>query len=276
MNENKSDLKINYWFLLAVFAVIFLSSVVTAVLFARTNGMLNKKMSETAETKRPANLDLTIITDETCKDCFDVNSVLDNIKKENAKINSQKTIDSASDEGKELIAKYAIKKLPTFLASGELGKDSVLSQFFSKAGDTTDGTFVFRQVSGPYVDTTTGKIKGAISLVLLTDITCTECYDVTQHETILKQFGIGVTPKIVDVKSTLGQALVKAYLIKMVPTFVLSGDVKEYPGLTSVWSQVGFVARDGAYVFTTGVPFMGIYKNLTTNKVITPSPATTN
>ena len=131
--------------------------------------------------------------------------------------------------------------------------------------------FVFRQDSGPYVDTATGKIKGRVKLVLLTDITCVECYDVTQHEIILKQFGISAPAKIVDIKSALGKALVKAYVIKMVPAFILSGDVKEYPGIVSVWSQVGIVARDGAYVFTKGVPFMGVYKNLTTNKIITPT-----
>jgi hypothetical protein len=92
----------------------------------------------------------------------------------------------------------------------------------------------------------------------------------------LEQFGINASSQVVDVKSAIGQALVKAYIIKMVPAFILSGDVKEYPSLVSVWSQVGIVARDGAYVFTTGVPAMGIYKNLTTNKVVTPEPQLTN
>ncbi len=272
MNENTNGLKINYWFLVGVFAAIFISAAVTIFFSFKTNALTNQKMAEAAEAKRPANLDLVMITDANCQNCFDLNSVLENIKKENVKINSQKTIDRASDEGRQFVAKFAIKKLPTFLVKGELAKDSVLVKFFSQAGDTIDDTFVFRQVGGPYVDTATGKIKGRVNLVLLTDITCTQCYDVTQHEIILKQFGISAPAKVVDVKSALGQALVKAYVIKMVPTFVLSGDVKEYPSLASVWSQVGIVARDGAYVFTKGVPFMGVYKNLTTNKVITPAP----
>ncbi|MEK7131617.1 MAG: hypothetical protein AAB797_02700 [Patescibacteria group bacterium] len=274
--ETKPGLKINYWFLLAVFAVIFISAAITIFFSLKTNALANQKMAEAAEAKRPANLDLIIITSADCKDCFDLKPVLTQIEKENVKINSRQELDQASDEGKQLIAKFAIKKLPTFLLSGELAKDSVLAAFFSQAGDINEGVFVFRQVGGPYADTATGKIKGRTKLTLITDITCTKCYDVAQHEIILGQFGINASSKVVDVKSALGQSLVKAYLINMVPAFVLTGDIKEYPSLMSVWSQVGIVANDGAYVFTKGVPLMGTYKNLATNKVITPAPEAAN
>ncbi len=261
---------------MAVFAIIFLGTAVTTTLFTKSNGILGKKLAETTEANRPAKLELIIINDKTCQDCFDTAAIINQMEKENIEITSNKMLDRSSDEGKELIAKFSIKKLPTFLLKGELAKNSVLANFFSQAGDTIDDTFVFRQVGGPFFDTETGKIKGKVNLVLITDITCTECYDVAQHEAILKQFGITTAAKVTDTKSDLGRALVKAYAIKMVPAFVLTGDVTEYPSLTSVWSQVGFIARDGAYVFTKGVPFMGTYKDLTTNKVITPVPETSN
>ncbi len=273
MNENnKPALKINFLFLSAVFGVMLVSAAATAFLFIKANGIINKKMAETAETNRPANLDLTVITDQACKDCFDTNPILSQIKKENVKINSSQ-IDSASDAGKQLIAQFAIKKLPTFLVKGELAKNSVLAKFFSQAGDITDNTFVFRQVGGPYVDTATGKVSGRVNLVLLTDITCVECYDVTQHELILKQFGMQPVSKVLDIKSAAGAALINSYKIKLVPAFILTGDVNSYPDFKTVWPQVGLIANDGAYVFTKGVPFMGIYKDLATNKVITPTPA---
>jgi thiol-disulfide isomerase/thioredoxin len=214
-----------------------------------------------------------MLNDKTCVDCFNLNTILDQIKKENVKINSNQTIDASSAEGKQLIEQFAIKKLPTFLVKGELEKNSVLTKFFSQAGDTADNTFVFRQTGGPYIDTATGKVKGKLNLILITDITCAECYDVTQHEAILSQFGMQPTSKVVDVKSTEGKSLVSKYGIKMVPAFVLSGDVAAYPSFKPVWPEVGMIASDGAYVFTKGVPFMGVYKNLTTNKVITPAPA---
>lgn len=274
MNENdKNGLKINYWFLMAIFVAVFSSGAVAIFFSLKTNALANQKLAELAETKRPANLDLTIIADQTCKDCFDFNSILEQIKKENIKINSSQTIDRVSDEGKRLIEKFSIKKLPTFLVNGELEKNQIMVNFFSKAGDVINDTFVFRQVGGPYVETATGKIKGRANLVLLTDITCLECYDVTQHEIILKQFGMQPTTKILDIKSAEGRVLKNKYDIKMAPTFVLSGDINEYPDLKKAWPEVGMVAYDGAYVFTKGVPFMGVYKNLITNKIIAPNSA---
>lgn len=269
MSEDiKNDLKINYWFLLAVGAIIFISAAVTIFFFLKTNTIANQKLAVAAEAKRPATLDLTLITDDTCQDCFNINLVASSIAKENVKIKSQKTVDRASDEGKQLIAKYSIKKLPTLLAQGELDKDANLAQFFTKTGNINEDTFVFRQVGGPFVDADTGKVKGRVTLTLIPDITCAECYDVTQHELVLQQFGINTVGKIADVKSAAGQALINKYGIKMVPAFVITGDTNEYPSLKTVWPEVGVIASDGAYVFTKGVPLMGTYKNLTTNKVI--------
>lgn len=270
--ETKPAIKINRWFLLSVSAVIFLSATTATILFIKTNKTLNKKIVESAETNRPANLDLIMITDKTCVDCFDVTPILGQIEKENVKINSNLTIDSASDEGKQLIKQFSIKKLPTFLLKGELSRNPAVAKFVSQAGDTIDGTFVFRQVGGPYVDVATGKVNGRVSLVLLTDITCAECYDVTQHEVILKQFGMQPTSKVLDIKSATGAALVSSYRIKMVPAFILTGDVSSYTDFKKVWPQVGIIANDGAYVFTKGVPAMGVYKDLAANKVVTPSP----
>ena len=273
IQETKPGLKINFWFLAVIFILILISAAITFTLSAKTNKVLNKNISATAEANRPANLDLTIITDSNCKDCFSINTILGQIEKENTKIVSNKTIDINSDEAKQLITKFSIKKLPTFLMKGELAKNSVLAKFFSQAGDTTEDTFVFRQVGGPYIDVATGKIKGRVSMLLLTDITCAQCYDVTQHEAILKQFGLQPNSKVLDIKSAEGMALKNKYGIKMIPTFVLSGDVGAYPDLKTVWPQVGMVANDGAYVFTKGVPAMGTYKDLLTNKIITPAPA---
>ena len=92
MSEDiKNDLKINYWFLLAMGAIIFISAAVTIFFFLKTNTIANQKLAVAAEAKRPANLDLILITDDTCQDCFNINLVASSIAKENAKIKSQKT-----------------------------------------------------------------------------------------------------------------------------------------------------------------------------------------
>lgn len=275
MNEQQvSGIKINYWFLVGIFAAMFISGAIVITFFIRTNSLANKKIAEATEANRPANLEIITISDNSCKDCFDINPVLNYIQKENVKINSEKNVDKASEEGKELIKQFAIQKLPTFILKGELNKVAALADVFSKTGDISNDTFVFRQVGAPYSLAETGEVKGRIGLTLLTDITCTECYDVTQHETILKNnFGINTTPNVLDSKSAAGRALLNKYKITLVPTFILTGDTGEYPSLKQAWADVGTIAKDGTYIFTN-LPLMGTYKNLSTNKVIVP-PAPT-
>jgi thiol-disulfide isomerase/thioredoxin len=268
--ETKKNIRINYRFLLTVFGIMLIGGTIAIVFFLRTNTLATQKITEAAEAKRPANLDITIITDKKCTDCFDVNSLLSQIKKQNTSVASEKSIDKESNEGKDLIKKFAIIRLPTFLVSGELNKDQKLADFFSQAGETIDNTFVFRQVGPPYSLTDTDVVKGRIKFYLLTDTSCDQCYDVTRHEAILQQFGITVPSTVLDVKSVAGRALVNKYNIRLIPTLVLTGEVGEYPSLKPVWEQVGAIASDGAYVFTKGVPLMGTYKDLRTNKIITP------
>ena len=107
--SEKKNIKINYKFLLAVFGIMLVGGTIAIVFFLRTNALANQKIAEATEAKRPANLDLTIITDKKCSDCFDVNTLLSQIKKQNVNVGSEKSVDKDSDEGKDLIKKFAIK-----------------------------------------------------------------------------------------------------------------------------------------------------------------------
>ena len=245
------------------------AAIIGALLASKTLFGINKKVSDAKEATRPATVVITKITAPNCADCFNVDAAIATLKKQNVLVGEEKTIAFDSEEGQTLIKNLGITRVPTYVFSGEIKKGN-LEGFIKENGEVKNNTFVFTKAAPVFIDTATGKVRGRVELVLLTDITCVECYDVTQHEIILKQFGINATAKVADIKSDLGRTLVKAYAIKMVPAFVLSGDVKDYPSLISVWPRVGFVARDGAYVFTKGVPFMGVYKNLETNKIISP------
>lgn len=267
--QNKTGLQINYWFLVVAAGLMLMAGAVALIFFLRTNFLANKKIAEAAETSRPANLDLVIISDKSCAGCFDVTGIINQIKQQNVKIGSERSLDKESDEGKELIKKFAVARLPTFIASGELQKDQILKDFFSQAGDTVDGNFIFREVGPPYTLVESGVIKGRVQLDLIVDSSCTECYDVTRHEGALAQLGVNILGTVIDSKSAAGRRLISKYGIKLLPTFVLSGEVSEYPDLKSIWPKVGTIAPDGAYVFTN-VELMGTYKNLSTNQVITP------
>lgn len=262
---------INYWVLLALFAVIFVATATGMVFNLLTNSAVNAKVAQQKEEARPANLEMTIIQDSNCKECFDITKVITSLEKLNIKITKKNFIERTNDEGKALIEKYQIKKVPMFILTGEINKGNDLKAALSKTGTTQNDVFIYELKSGPYAVATTGEIKGKTNLLLIADVTCANCYDVTQHEIILSQFGLFPQSKVVDAKSAEGKKAINKYFIKQIPTFVLTGDVNEYPGLKSIWNEVGTIERDGAYVFRQGVPFMGIYKEVVTGKIIDPS-----
>jgi thiol-disulfide isomerase/thioredoxin len=158
--DNKNSLKINYWFLRAVFAVILVSATVTIFFSLKTNSLTNQKMAAAAEAKRPANLEATVITDSKCPDCFDINKVIGQLEKLNVKITNKNFIERTSDEGKTLIEKYQIKKIPTFILTGEINKGDELKNALAKVGVAQNDAFVYELSGGPYVTTAIGEIKG--------------------------------------------------------------------------------------------------------------------
>jgi len=273
MTEKKFNLTL---FLLLIAAVIILASLLSSIVIAsQTNYFLNQQVVKAKESSRPAELNVILLKDSNCQDCFDLTTALSTIEEANAKISSPKTVEISSPEGQGLIAKYSITKIPALLISGELDKNDKLQTIWSQWGEIKDGTFVLRQIGAPYLEVATSKIRGRIKLTMLTDSSCGECYDVTQHETILGQFGFqDKEAKVLSVTLSDGQVLADKYNIKLLPTIILTGDIEVYPSLVKVWPQVGTVESDGAYVFREGVKQMGTYKNLATNNIIKPQPVT--
>lgn len=226
---------------------------------------------DNADTQLTSNLRITVITKKDCTDCFDINLLIDAIEQNDAKI-KQETLDLGDKNAQKLIEKYKITKVPTVIVSGDLDKNPNLQSLWTSLGEVTDGVFVFRQVIPPYIDVASGQLKGKISLVELTDNSCTNCYDVVLHETALKNLGIDPKDKkVVDVGSDEGKQLVAKYKIEKVPTILISGEVAEYPNLVQLWPNYGKTTDDGTYIFTN-LEVMGTYKDLTKNKVIEVKP----
>ncbi len=92
-------------------------------------------------------VDITYLTDSSCRDCYDpkINKpILENGY--GVKIQSEKTIDARSAEGRSLIATYAIKEAPTFLLSKEVNAYTVLANTWPQVGTVEqEGIFVFRR-----------------------------------------------------------------------------------------------------------------------------------
>lgn len=270
--NRKFGFSISFSLTLALVAIISLAYLSGMFMSLRSILSLDKKIAEAKETARPADIDIVVLQESSCQDCFNLNPLIDIIKKENVKVNSEKTVEITSSEGMELISKYSITKAPTLVISGEIEKDTRLKAMWPQLGEIKDDTFILRQVGAPYVLTSSGEVKGRIKWVMLTDTSCNECYDVTKHEQILRRFGVPIQDQqVISSQLSDGKELIAKYKIKLLPTIILTGDVEAYSSLIKIWPEVGTIEEDGAYVFREGVKQMGTYKDLTVNEVIKPT-----
>ncbi|HLD28453.1 MAG TPA: hypothetical protein VJB67_02475 [Patescibacteria group bacterium] len=219
--------------------------------------------SDTSVTK----LRVTVITQEDCSNCWDVNLLFDAMKQTNIDLDIE-TLYTKDSKTQTLIDKYSIDLIPTVLISGDLASDPTLSQFLAATGEIIDGVFVFREVIPPYIEVETGQLRGGFSVIYLTDDSCDECYNVSAHDVALD--GLGITPsdgRTVEASSDEGKQLIEKYDIKALPTILMTGDLEVYQGLAQVWPTVGDTAEDGTYIFRD-LSVMGTYYDLENNKVV--------
>ncbi|MFH1256352.1 MAG: hypothetical protein V1494_03585 [Candidatus Diapherotrites archaeon] len=216
-------------------------------------------------------VDLVSLSDSSCEKCSKPLTAQD-LESAGIGIYSSKEVEASSDEGRALIAKYSIEKLPTIIASNDINAYDSMREALSNIGEyESDGFYVLREVQPPYNDLSTGKLVGLTSLTYLVDASCAECYDANVHRQILENnFGIAVeSEKYIDISSAEGKALLADYNITAVPTAIISGDASAYTGLNSAWGQVGTVEPDGAYVFRE-LSLLGEikFKDLASGKII--------
>ncbi|TAL19280.1 hypothetical protein EPN90_03880 [Patescibacteria group bacterium] len=215
-----------------------------------------------------------------CPACTDPAPLLEQFKAGgiSASSSTTRTVDPRGAEGQTLVKNYRITSLPTILLQGET---KLYEQLVSARFGTIepDGTFVFRAVSPPYFDAEKNRVAGVVELISLVDGSCKECYDVGQHELILKgTFGVKIgSSKIIDASSAAGKRLIKQYSIAAVPTVIISPDLSAYDQLVSIWPQVGTAEKDGWYVFRELKALGGVaYKDLAANIVVNPVKAAGN
>lgn len=179
-----------------------------------------------------------------------------------------------STQAKQLINKYNITKLPTFVLSPSAMSYPALANYWSLTEKPeSDGWLVYRNVPAPYYSVPNKTIFGLLTMVEIVDKTCTSCYNVSLHEEgLMLTFGLIITNKTqYDVNSTKGKALLNKYNITAVPTIILSSDSQYYTSLKTTWLDMGnTVESDGWYVYRGMDKLSGLtYKNLITGKTTT-------
>jgi len=265
------DLKKAKFVLIIVTVVLFFFN---QLLFFTKQETIKQKIVVAAEAARPAELEITLIIDPDCENCFSIIDSVISLKSQNVKILNEQTVDWKSEEGQRLIQELGIEQIPNLVISGELNKDQAVQSLLSQVGVIQDNVFFIAKVPPPYLDIQSGEVKGMFEVIFLTDKSCDECYDTANHKIALKNLGMSASSEqTIDVSSAAGRKLLAQYKISVVPTLLLTGDLAEYAALAQVWPQVGTIEEDGTYVFRQ-VKIMGAYRDLVTGKVVAPPSKT--
>ena len=214
---------------------------------------------------------LYILKDSECAKCNDLDILITQIKSAGVKVSAEKNVAANGDEGKNLIKKYNLGFVPTIILSKDAAAYDVIQKAWLQVGSKeTDGSYALRLVSPPFINLTTGELKGLVDIVYLTDKGCTECYDVNQHKEILtspQSFAIKLDKEeTIDISDAQGKELVAKYNITQVPTVILSKEVGVYPS-SPILKRFFSIETDGSYVFRK-LFSVGTYKDLTTNQVV--------
>ncbi|MDO8625718.1 MAG: hypothetical protein Q7R47_06555 [Candidatus Diapherotrites archaeon] len=197
-------------------------------------------------------VDVVVLFDSNCSQCRKPLSQAE-VASAGLIVGDFALVDLNSVRGAELVSRYKLTRVPSVVFSSEA---SLYTAFLEKVAlsnpDETDGSFVLRDYPPVYYDLVSKRLVGITHLVLLGASACKSCYDVNIHVQVLQTaFGVMVnTPEYVDAFSAQGKKLASDDNISKVPTMILSGDVNAYAGLLEAWPDLGFVAPDGALVFS--------------------------
>lgn len=216
-----------------------------------------------------ADLEVTFLTTPDCEQCFDLQTLREYLVQNGVSEDRMKSVAFDSREGKKLIKKHDVKRVPTaVIPSAATGLD-FMAGLAENIGSINNGALVITQVELPYLDLEQNKVVGEFELVVLDDQSCIECYDPALHDDVLKR--IFMTPakrSVVDISSQEGKDMLESYAITAVPTILLRGDLQPYETLQEIWSSVGTIEDDQTYVLRQGVTTMGPYKQLPEGAII--------
>jgi len=226
---------------------------------------------DTSTNQIKGRVSITNIVDSNCQNCSSFVSFVNSLKQSGVFVSDEKTFEYTAAEAKSLISTQNIQRVPAIAMSDDILAYSQIAQYLNSINATDIGGIITLTAQPPYLDLKTGTIKGFVDMIELTDNSCSSCYNVSIHLSILQGYGLSaINITNYDVSSADGKAIIQKYNITKVPTFVLSPEASLYSALNKIWPQVGFISKDGYYVFTATevMKQYGAYKDLSTGKTI--------
>ena len=150
----------------------------------------------------PREITLTLLGND-CDDCTDLSRAVDALKQQEG-MNVTEVTELSIEESKELAEKYEITRLPALLILGNTS-GLTLPNF-----NTKEDALVFDQVPPPYYDVAEEKLKGDVTVVLLMDQTCTDCFNLSQVIQQLSDAGLKiVNQSVVDSNDVEGKGMIE-------------------------------------------------------------------
>ena len=200
-----------------------------------------------------------------CESCIDEETALQIVRDSPAiKLTKERVVESDSSKGIALIKKYGIEKLPAFIFVGDVGK--LPSDNFK----IVDNCAVLEPVVPPYIEVSTGDVRGIIDITYLVDKNCEECYDPQMLKSLFEQnfFMLFGKETEIDISSKQGKALLLKHSISKIPTLIFSSEASLHPLMFQIWPQIG-KESSGEYILTELQQMPGItYKDLVTDELI--------
>lgn len=239
----------------ALFVIFLLNSFFTI----DSTYLLNKKISEIKEFNKPVNISLSIIN---CNECSNISSIIKSIKSENVEVLKENTFNSNSNEARNLIKTYNIRKLPSIIIMGEINNNKTKFNNFKLKGDA----LVFNDVKAPYLDIASKEIKGKVEIIELIDSSCNECVSLSSIPLNFGKLGVLISDwKKVEYNSAEGKALISKFGIKEAPALLISTDIDYYVDIKKGLDKLGLNEKQGFYLLHAVQP---PYRNLSENKVV--------
>ncbi|NQV12055.1 hypothetical protein HQ524_01705 [Candidatus Uhrbacteria bacterium] len=116
------------------YVVVGLMLLSGAILIWDSNTTLDRKVEEEEEAKKPAEIELTLISPVDCEQCVDGNLILQSIEKLDVRILDSQSFTSDSEDAKALIEFFGITRVPAVLIAGEYNKENVKATFDALEG----------------------------------------------------------------------------------------------------------------------------------------------
>ncbi len=255
---HKSAKKINLYYLFnGLVLLLGIILIINIMLTYGINQNMKKSIEAANEKLKPAKIGLAVIKNSKCNDCFDISTIVSHVKNANVEITKEDMFEFDSSDGKELISKYKIEKIPTVIVTGEVDKINI------QGLERKENFLLLTKLDPPYTIAQTGKIEGRVTLFYLKDSTCEKCSQLTSLVAQIKGAGVKIVEeRNVEISSDEGKNIIQKYNIDFAPTIIMSKDAEVYEVVQQVWPQIGTIEKDGSFVLRTASP---PYLNLTTN-----------